>query len=651
MRTRIRAALLLIILWGSTGGIHAQTTSVDEDLIARLRSDNLQTRAAAIPVAVPELLKRVWADDMSWHHGSLQVLREAVWRATGDVYADDRRPLAAALVKAAADRSLSVAARCEALELASLVASSESVPLLAELLTDPDVGESARVCLVRIAPRASGAAGALRSALASASPERQVALINGLATARASFAEQAVRSWLNSPSAEVRMAVLRALGSIGGAQSLDALWQAAEKGAQTERMAALDSILRIAESLPAEQARPVYEKVYTGSRDSVEKCAGLAGITRVRQAAAVPLLTQSLLAKEPDVRGLAALALAEMPGSSVSVRLAERLPVAPLEQQVAIVSVLARRYDAPSALALFRAAASERTELRAAAYQALAGNRNASRQEVARVLAERLPAAQAPAERSAILSAVVSVAHPSLLAPLMNEWEAGRGNTEVLRALLAVADSCTAAGREEDAAKVYLLVAENATDRSLLRMAAASLKDAALRQDFASRAGFVMHWWVLGPLKGRDKWSGQDAFPVDSPVDLSTKVTVDGEEFAWKPAAVGDPLGELDLAAAAGPGEDSACYAYAEIISPSERDAWLRLGSDDGVIVYLNGQKVHEFKGERNYALDEDSVRVTLRRGTNLLLCKVLNAGGGYSVGARFVDLEGRPLRLEQRRP
>jgi len=233
----------------------------------------------------------------------------------------------------------------------------------------------------------------------------------------------------------------------------------------------------------------------------------------------------------------------------------------------------------------------------------------------------------------------------------MNEWEAGRGNTEVLRALLAVADSCTAAGREEDAAKVYLLVAENATDRSLLRMAAASLKDAALRQDFASRAGFVMHWWVLGPLKGRDKWSGQDAFPVDSPVDLSAKVTVDGEEFAWKPAAVGDPLGELDLAAAAGPGEDSACYAYAEIISPSERDAWLRLGSDDGVIVYLNGQKVHEFKGERNYALDEDSVRVTLRRGTNLLLCKVLNAGGGYSVGARFVDMEGRPLRLEQRRP
>ncbi len=652
MTTRaLTSVFSVVLLAGMLAASHGQMAPVDDKLLERFRSEDLQTRAAAIPEAVPELLKRVWAEDMSLHHRSLQALREAVWRATGDVFVEDRAPLAAALVKAASDASLPVAARCEALELASLVASSPDVPQLARLLTDPDVQESARMCLVQVAFRAPQAAGVLRTALASAPPERQVALINGLAAVGAEFAEPAVRSWLNSPVADVRLASIRALGSIGDARTADALWQIAEKASDGERSAAVDSVLRIAESLSPDEARPVYEKVYTHSRSPVEKCAGLAGIARTRGPGAVPLLTQSLMAKERDVRGLAEELLAEMPGAAVSLRLAESMAAAPVQQQAAIAQVLGRREDAPSALALIRAASSSESAVRAAAFSALAQMRAVSRAEVARLLAERLPQTQASEERLALLSAAARVAHPSLLAPLMKDWEAGGREPGLMRAMLAVARSVADAGRTDEALRVFLLVAGNATERSLLLEAAGNLRDAASRREFAAAAGFVMRWWTLGPFKGREQWTARDAFPVDALVVVPGSVTVEGQEFVWKPAPVESAIGELDLSSAVGEGDDLVCYALAEIISPSVRDAVLRLGSDDGVIVHLNGRKVHEFTGERNYAVDEDSVPVTLQEGLNILLCKVLNAGGGWSVGVRVVDTGGRPLRLEQRRP
>ncbi|TFG99215.1 MAG: hypothetical protein E4H13_09105 [Calditrichales bacterium] len=81
-------------------------------------------------------------------------------------------------------------------------------------------------------------------------------------------------------------------------------------------------------------------------------------------------------------------------------------------------------------------------------------------------------------------------------------------------------------------------------------------------------------------------------------------------------------------------------YAFSTITSPVEQKSILSLGSNDGVQVFLNGEKIHE-----NHPLtgrwlqkDNDYIPVILRAGKNHLLIKVDEGGGDFGFVARFLD-------------
>ena len=52
-------------------------------------------------------------------------------------------------------------------------------------------------------------------------------------------------------------------------------------------------------------------------------------------------------------------------------------------------------------------------------------------------------------------------------------------------------------------------------------------------------------------------------------------------------------------------------------------------------------------RANRRLALDQDSVKATLRPGKNKVLLKVNNVGGGWGFALRITDPEGKPLELE----
>ena len=55
---------------------------------------------------------------------------------------------------------------------------------------------------------------------------------------------------------------------------------------------------------------------------------------------------------------------------------------------------------------------------------------------------------------------------------------------------------------------------------------------------------------------------------------------------------------------------------------------------------------MHKYRGVRPLALDQDAVeRVSLRRGTNVLVFKVVNEQGAWQGCLRFVDLQGLPAQ------
>ncbi|HXH59904.1 MAG TPA: PSD1 and planctomycete cytochrome C domain-containing protein, partial [Fimbriimonadaceae bacterium] len=74
--------------------------------------------------------------------------------------------------------------------------------------------------------------------------------------------------------------------------------------------------------------------------------------------------------------------------------------------------------------------------------------------------------------------------------------------------------------------------------------------------------------------------------------------------------------------------ENAAAYLRTVISAPNAEDVVLRLGSDDGIKVWLNDKSVFENKVLRGLTADADKVTIRLKQGKNTLVFKIVNAGG-----------------------
>jgi hypothetical protein len=91
-------------------------------------------------------------------------------------------------------------------------------------------------------------------------------------------------------------------------------------------------------------------------------------------------------------------------------------------------------------------------------------------------------------------------------------------------------------------------------------------------------------------------------------------------------------------------GDKRAAYLRATIDSPIEHEAVLELGSDDGIKVWLDGAEVHGNNVFRGHRPAQDTVPVTLRKGPNSLMLKIVEEGGGWAASARVIGPDGKPL-------
>jgi hypothetical protein len=68
------------------------------------------------------------------------------------------------------------------------------------------------------------------------------------------------------------------------------------------------------------------------------------------------------------------------------------------------------------------------------------------------------------------------------------------------------------------------------------------------------------------------------------------------------------------------------------------------MGSDDQGKVWINGKDVLKFEGDRPAAPDQDTADVTLNKGVNTVLFKVVNGNGGFQGILRFLHPDGSPF-------
>jgi hypothetical protein len=164
--------------------------------------------------------------------------------------------------------------------------------------------------------------------------------------------------------------------------------------------------------------------------------------------------------------------------------------------------------------------------------------------------------------------------------------------------------------------------------------------------------GFVKQWLLLAPIPlaaGEDAGLAVDKQQVSDEAKLEPKEGdkggVGAAGLVWKKYTAkehfidfNDFLGKET--------EQSVGYAVTYVVSEAEiKDAVLKIGSDDQCKIYLNGKEVGKVTEARGLEKDQNSYEgLTLKKGSNTIVFKVINEGVDWSGCARFTDKNGKPI-------
>jgi hypothetical protein len=167
----------------------------------------------------------------------------------------------------------------------------------------------------------------------------------------------------------------------------------------------------------------------------------------------------------------------------------------------------------------------------------------------------------------------------------------------------------------------------------------------------AGAQGFIQEWLVLAPLplETSQLVEGLDTEQLQGEARLQPRaedrVWVNGRDYTWRDYRLGTPI--LDFNRFAGKLCDQAvAYAVCYITSEAEQnDLLLQVGGDDQTLVYLNGLQIYKQTLPRALNILDPAGPVTLRKGSNVLVLKVVNQGQAWQGCARFVDAEGNPAK------
>jgi len=509
----------------------------------------------------------------------------------------------------------------------------------------------------------------------------QVAAFEALGKLGAPEAAATLIAGLGSTSQPVQQAGEAALARIPGQQVTQAIVQAIPAAPTPVRVVLL-------RTLGSRRDPSVLPALAQAAKDPDEgvRVAALEATGRLRDVKALPMLLATLRTAQGKDRDAAEGALAQMRGDEPKNAMVQALQGAPEATQASLLRILGRLED-KQLLPVFVTAAKNNSEpVALAALEALGRLRDESAAPVFLAVAEQgtektkaaairgylqiasarekedgaaalsiykqaLTLATSDEERRLAIEGMGRLGGPDELPLLRPYLEQGNLRKQTAAAVVPLADKLAAAGQKDVAIELYTKAVELSGDRNVIRTAAGKLRDLGVTLDLASAGGSVTHWWVLGPFPGKEEMEKKDVIPTGGAIDPSKPAQVEDQSYQWKYAPVDDPLGMMDLEQSVARRDNVAAYAYAEVTSPTVQDVTFKIGSDDSVFCWLNGQLVHSWVGNRGWGADQDSVNTSLKAGTNTILLKIVNGGAQWSFSLRITDRDGKPLKLEQRKP
>jgi hypothetical protein len=164
--------------------------------------------------------------------------------------------------------------------------------------------------------------------------------------------------------------------------------------------------------------------------------------------------------------------------------------------------------------------------------------------------------------------------------------------------------------------------------------------------------GYIRHWVMLAPISLPEGETGSEAIfkeQIKGEAALQPragdKVKVGGKELTWQNITASTNY--FDFTAMVKTLNDrEAGYAVTYIESETvQSDVIMAVASNDEGRIYFNGVDIYVFGEPRTLMLDADKGKVTLKKGPNVVVFKVINEQGNWQGAMRLLDKAGAPLK------
>jgi hypothetical protein len=248
-------------------------------------------------------------------------------------------------------------------------------------------------------------------------------------------------------------------------------------------------------------------------------------------------------------------------------------------------------------------------------------------------------------QRLEALKGILTISDPRSIGRLESLLKDSQLGTEAAQGYIRLAAAIGKSGDRADAERRLMGVVFGEFSRDLKQKAGEELKGLGIDPHGKARAeGFVVDWWVVTPMPDPEgKRLETKDFPEEV-IELEKEHREGPRRFRWQKVEQPAVDGRVDLLPLFRRSEKVVTYAYAEVESSGARDVLFKMGSDDGIACWLNGERIHLKNATRNLKVDEDSIKARLTAGKNKVLLKISQRDNDWGFAFRITDPEGKPL-------
>lgn len=164
--------------------------------------------------------------------------------------------------------------------------------------------------------------------------------------------------------------------------------------------------------------------------------------------------------------------------------------------------------------------------------------------------------------------------------------------------------------------------------------------------------GYIRDWLMLAPIVLRDGEACAEALLKDQIPNESAlrpkagdPIKVGGKDLAWRKVTAATNYFDFNETLKS-INDHVAGYLVTYLECDTEMpEIILAVASNDQGRIYFNGVDIYAFTEARPLMLDADKGKVTLKKGTNVIVFKITNEQNSWQGAMRLLDKSGTPLK------